>query len=96
MPNPPSCMRQRITAWPKPVKYVPVSTRINPVTQVADVAVNSASTQESSPMEILMGRWRNTVPMRIITAKKMIGRDMGGRCFFIGMIIYEYIVCKTI
>ena len=44
-PRPPSWMSRRITAWPKPVQYVAVSTRTRPVTQEALTAVKSAVTK---------------------------------------------------
>ena len=42
-PSPPIWMRMRITTCPKPVHLRNVSAVTNPVTQVEDVAVNSAS-----------------------------------------------------
>jgi len=46
IPSPPIWIRIIITHCPKGVKKDPVSTTTNPVTQVADVAVNRASVQE--------------------------------------------------
>jgi hypothetical protein len=42
IPNPPHCKRIRITNCPKAEKSLPVSNTINPVTQVAEVAVKRA------------------------------------------------------
>ena len=39
IPSPPDWIRTRITAWPKLLQYVGVSTTIRPVTQIAEVAV---------------------------------------------------------
>jgi hypothetical protein len=49
MPSPPTCTRPRITACPKPLQCEPVSTTASPVSEIDDVAVNSASTSSAPP-----------------------------------------------
>ncbi len=41
-PDPPICIRIKITAWSKPVQYVAVFFTTSPVTQTAYVDVNKA------------------------------------------------------
>ena len=48
-PNHLPVLRHKIMVCPKSVKYVAVSTTINPVTQTALVEVNKASTNEIPP-----------------------------------------------
>ena len=72
-PSPPSWMSTRMTICPNSVKCVPVSTTTRPVTQEADVAVNSASKKLSgSPWEA-MGNISSSAPRRA-THKKPSGR----------------------
>ena len=66
MPKPPSCMSKIITICPNKEKYLPVSTTANPVTQAADVAVKSASTQGMEvPLTVARGSIKSNVPQRI-------------------------------
>lgn len=63
-------MRIRITACPKMLQAWAVVTVTSPVTQVADVAVKSASMYGSlSPVAELMGRLSKTLPIRIVIRK---------------------------
>ena len=48
-PRPPTWIRHKITVCPKTDQYVAVSLVISPVTQVAEVAVNSASRNGALP-----------------------------------------------
>jgi len=68
IPNPPHCKRIRITNCPKEEKSFPVSSTINPVTQVAEVAVKRALMK---PILFAVleaeGRLRRIVPIVITT-----------------------------
>ena len=64
-----------MTAWPKPDQYSAVSCTTSPVTQVAEVAVNSASKKEAPcPSRVEIGSVRSSAPAKINSAKpiKMI------------------------
>jgi len=66
IPNPPHCKRIRITNCPKVEKSFPVSSTINPVTQVAEVAVKRALMKPILfPMLEAAGRLRSIVPTAI-------------------------------
>src|SRR5699024_10061658 len=72
----------RTMAWPKPVKYVPVSTTTRPVTHVADTAVNSASKKRMRPgPTVAPGRHSSAAPSRI-TARNAAGKTRMGRIPF--------------
>jgi len=47
MPRPPTCIKHNIMVLPNTVKYEPVSTTTNPVTQAAEVAVNTESVHDN-------------------------------------------------
>jgi len=66
IPNPPHCKRIRITNCPKVEKSFPVSSTINPVTQVAEVEVKRALMKPIlfSVLEAT-GRLRSIVPTAI-------------------------------
>ncbi len=68
-PSPPTWMSESMTACPKGVKTVAVSTTVRPVTHTADVAVNKAS-RGSIPF-VAAGRRSRPVPVRIIAASEM-------------------------
>ena len=72
MPSPPIWMSARMTIWPNGLKWVPVSTTVNPVTQVALVAVNSASTKDNDFPTEAGGSISNNAPIRIAPAKLSI------------------------
>jgi len=72
MPRPPNCIKTKITPWPKGVKAVPVSTTTSPVTQAADVAVNSASTHPIPGALEAWGRTSKSVPAAIRRANPRI------------------------
>ena len=58
-----------ITTWPKGLQYVPVSTTARPVTQTAEVLVNSAVRNGApSPATTANGSIRKPAPTRITTA----------------------------
>jgi hypothetical protein len=82
MPNPPHCRRIRITNCPKIEKSLPVSSTINPVTQVAEVAVKRALIK---PILFAVleaeGRLRRIVPI-VITTKNPDTNTRGGDSFF--------------
>ena len=82
IPNPPHCKRIRITNCPKVEKSFPVSNTINPVTQVAEVAVNRALMKPMlSPVLEAAGRLRNIVPTAI-AERKPNANTCGGDSFF--------------
>ena len=59
-----------ITSWPKRVKVVPVSTTTSPVTQIAEVAVKTASRiAKPCPLVVASGKLRSNAPHRISAAK---------------------------
>ena len=68
-PRPPTWMRRSSTACPKNVNCVQVSRTTRPVTQVALVAVNRASTSPSRPCLLAMGRLSSSVPAAITSRK---------------------------
>ena len=69
-PSPPNWIRIRITILPNTVQLSMVLSTTRPVTQFADVAVNSASRKPTlSPLRLAKGRASRTAPMRIIRAK---------------------------
>ncbi len=69
IPNPPTWISARMTAWPNPVQYTGVSTMISPVTHTADVAVNRASTMLAPPGPVrAIGSSSSSVPTATATA----------------------------
>jgi hypothetical protein len=69
-PKPPTCIKEIITICPKSDQWVYVSYTIRPVTQVADVAVKSASTKGvDSPLLADTGSISKAVPTNIIKRK---------------------------
>jgi hypothetical protein len=63
-------MRMRIIVFPKTVKPCGVLLTISPVTQVAEVAVNRASTKEMGfVLGVETGSISRAVPVRIVKAK---------------------------
>ena len=70
-PRPPNWIMVRMTARPNSVHWVHVSTRIRPVTQVEEVAVNSPVKNPAlCPSREAMGRVSSSAPIRIIAAKE--------------------------
>jgi len=79
-PRPPSWINSSRTAWEDPVRSLPVSTTERPVTQTAEVAVNSASTALKGRPRALR-RKSNRVPVTISPRNPMtiflsIGREV--------------------
>ena len=68
-PRPPTWISSRITACPKYENCVQVSHTTRPVTQVALVAVNMASSTSSLPWRLAMGRLSRKVPSAITMTK---------------------------
>ena len=73
MPSPPTCISIKITICPNRLKAA-VSTVLNPVTQTAEVEMNSASIAEtalgySPPPAHETGRQSKTVPALMINIK---------------------------
>ena len=67
-----------MTAWPKGVQNVEVSTVIKPVTQTAETDVKSAGISAStSPSVLACGSSNRPAPSRM-TARKPTGRDRTG------------------
>ena len=63
MPSPPSWMSSMMTTCPNGLQNVGVSTTVSPVTQTAEVAVNSASTNDGdSPAAVEIGSISSAVP----------------------------------
>jgi len=76
----------RITAWPKPDQYSAVSWTTSPVTQVAEVAVNSASKKAAPcPSRVEMGRVSSSAPAKISSAKPIRMIRAGAMWFFLRM-----------
>ena len=71
IPSPPSWMRPSTTAWPKSDRSVAVSTTVRPVTQVALVAVNRASSNHRGrcPVGTARGSISRPAPTRIRNRK---------------------------
>jgi hypothetical protein len=69
IPKPPNWMRSMMTSLPKP-EYREVSTDVSPVTQTAEVEVNSASTYASlcGPRQA-GGSHRRKLPRRMMVMK---------------------------
>ncbi len=73
IPNAPIWMRIKITICPKSVKWLPMSTTLSPVTQVALVAVNRESMKEVFwPETEAVGIIKSTAPNTITSAKLSI------------------------
>ena len=70
-PRPPTWISSKTTACPKGVNCVQVSRTTRPVTQVALVAVNMASTTPSRPLRLEMGSVSSSVPSAISSTKLM-------------------------
>ena len=69
-PSPPISISRAMTVCPNPLHCVQVSERTSPVTQVADVAVNSDSTNPAGvPSREAAGSDRRTVPVIMIPMK---------------------------
>ena len=72
-PSPPICNNKSITIWPNCVKYSPILTTDNPVTQTADVAVNKHVNTEKAALSCLAkGKHNNAVPKSIKAIKNKI------------------------
>lgn len=89
-PRPPIWIIARMTSSPKVDQWVAVSTVTRPVTQVAEVAVNSAvSRSVDSPGSAASGVIRAAVPAAITTAKPSMTVRAGfatrrfSRCVFV-------------
>ena len=68
--KPPISISKHITILPKIVKSQ-IGATASPVTQVAEILVNKASTNESDPSFFDIGKSNNSVPINI-TIKKLI------------------------
>ena len=73
MPRPPNWINVRIVSWPQMENCVPISITDNPVTQVADVAMNKASMGEICEPFLVGNRKSNNAPVRIRTKKLSTG-----------------------
>ena len=103
-PSPPIWMSSRIIACPKPDQCVAVPTVTRPVTQVAEVAVNSASRNAvGAPLRDETGRVSSSAPVRImirkpsaITMLACIGRCTRRRNRFVWRITVfsPYAICQ--
>jgi len=94
-PKPPIWIKNKMTTSPKTENVSPVSTTINPVTQVADVAVNNAFKNESPfPSSVERGIVKRKVPMIIISAKPSTRIFGGFNVFLKVFILFSSIRCK--
>jgi len=92
IPNPPHCKRIRITNCPKVEKSFPVSSTINPVTQVAEVAVKRALIKPTLfPVLEAAGILRRIAPI-IITVRNPNNNTCGGDSFFSLIVLISDIV----
>jgi hypothetical protein len=73
MPRPPSCIKVRIVSWPERVNCVPMSMTERPVTQTAEVAMNSASIIEIWLPSLIGNASNATVPDSIKKRKLNTG-----------------------
>ena len=65
-PRPPTWTSPTITACPKPLQWVPVSTTARPVTVTAEVAVNAAASGEvGAPGWVAHGSISSSVPVEM-------------------------------
>ncbi len=70
-PRPPTSIRHSSTSWPKPLHWLQVSKGVSPVTQVAEVAVNSAGKKaQGLPLREDAGSISSSVPDRIFPRKQ--------------------------
>ena len=85
MPNPPVWIKARMTTWPNTDQWVAVSRTTRPVTQVAEVAVKRAVSNEvAAPLRDEMGSIKSIVPRAIRTANpRMTILDEEGFPFFV-------------
>jgi hypothetical protein len=80
MPKPPTWISSRIVACPSGVQYVAVSTTASPVTQLALVAVNSATFRGVSPPPArIPGSMSRAVPRVMSTRNETVTVRAGGR-----------------
>ena len=78
MPSPPINISRSIIIFPNPDQYVAVTSTVNPVTVIAEVAVNKASMKGVIPPAVLdCGRPSKPVPIniRIVKREKSIAGD---------------------
>ena len=80
-PRPPIWIKNNITNWPKTLQWVPVSTTTNPVTQVADVAVNNASKKLIVSPYFDAIRKQRSIVNNNTTIKKLDTIILGGESF---------------
>ena len=76
IPNPPSCINNRITTCPIGVKTVAVSTTVNPVTQTALVDVKRAS-RKLIPLYVAKGNCNSTAPTKTRNKKLQTNKISG-------------------
>ena len=75
-PIPPTNIMPRIMVWPERVQYVAVFSITNPVTVIADVAVNSAVMNGVNPLSSCVnGSRSNKVPTAIKPANMYTTRN---------------------
>ena len=75
IPSPPMNISAARTACPNPLQYSPLGTTTNPVTQTADVAVNSALTKDAPPASTLANGVINKAVPRMMRVAKPIVSD---------------------
>ena len=69
-PRPPICISERMTSLPNRVNTSPVFTTVRPVTQTAEVAVNSASIKVMSVPSFTVAKGMHSRPAPIKTTDK--------------------------
>ena len=79
IPRPPTWIKTRMTSCPKVLRALPVSTTTSPVTQLADTAVKSASTNLRRPIVDAAGSISSTVPREISVANANMETLAGDR-----------------
>lgn len=79
IPKPPTWIKKRITISPNKVKELPVSITANPVTVVAEAAVNKASIQDIECV-VAIGSFNKNVPSKIKQNKIKINNLGGFTC----------------
>ena len=74
--NPPSCISTIKTNWPLKLSTTETSTKLNPVTQLADILVNSAVIKSRCPdPAVISGSINNNVPRTIRNKKLTTNKD---------------------
>ena len=72
-PSPPTSIKRAITACPKPVQWVAVLTKVNPVTHVALVDVKNAVMKPvRSPLTVAQGKISHRVALAMTSKTRRV------------------------